>query len=193
MLRELGKKTIGFAAVSPFFRGVHQERLLPFQQSTLAASRQVFQHNIIPRIIATTTHNTSHLTSLKFNPLRAFLPLTSRPSTPVSLFIGIVEEMGTVKHLGTSPHGSFDLKITASTVLHGVNLGYSIAVNDTCLTVTEFDVKVFDFMVGPSPETLRKTSLSKLEPDTTVNRAIIQSSRMDSLSEKMQKGTRMER
>lgn len=145
-----------------------------------SSPRRVFQHNIIPRIIATTTHNTSHLTSLKFNPLRAFLPLTSRPSTPVSLFIGIVEEMGTVKHLGTSPHGSFDLKITASTVLHGVNLGYSIAVNDTCLTVTEFDVKVFDFMVGPSPETLRKTSLSKLEPDMTVNleRAIIQSSRM---------------
>ena len=46
-----------------------------------SSPRRVFQHNIIPRIIATTTHNTSHLTSLKFNPLRAFLPLTSRPST----------------------------------------------------------------------------------------------------------------
>lgn len=149
-----------------------------------------------PRITATThtshTSHTSHPTYLKLNPisrpspLRAFLPLTSRaptrrcPSTPACLFTGIVEEMGTVKQLGISPHGGVDLKIAASTVLDGVNLGDSIAVNGTCLTVTEFDTKVADFTVGLSPETLRKTSLSELEPGSAVNleRAVTPASRM---------------
>ena len=88
--------------------------------------------------------------------------------------------MGTVKQLGISPHGGVDLKIAASTVLDGVNLGDSIAVNGTCLTVTEFDTKVADFTVGLSPETLRKTSLSELEPGSAVNleRAVTPASRM---------------
>ncbi|KAL9297684.1 hypothetical protein ACSQ67_023580 [Phaseolus vulgaris] len=103
-----------------------------------------------------------------------------RAASPVCLFTGIVEEVGTVKQLGTAPHGGFDLKIAASTVLDGVNLGDSIAVNGTCLTVTEFDGKVSDFTVGLSPETLRKTSLSELEPGSPVNleRAVTPTSRM---------------
>ncbi|XP_014491932.1 riboflavin synthase isoform X1 [Vigna radiata var. radiata] len=148
----------------------------------------------LPRIASTThaSHN-SHPTYLRFTPnfkpthLRAFLPLTSlaptrhrRAAGPVCLFTGIVEEMGSVKQLGTAPHGGFDLKIAASTVLDGVNLGDSIAVNGTCLTVTEFDGKVSDFTVGLSPETLRKTSLSELKPGSPVNleRAVTPSSRM---------------
>ncbi|KOM50305.1 hypothetical protein LR48_Vigan08g113200 [Vigna angularis] len=148
----------------------------------------------VPRIAATThaSHN-SHPTHLRFTPnfkpthLRAFLPLTSLAPTrhrravgPVCLFTGIVEEMGSVKQLGMAPHGGFDLKIAASTVLDGVNLGDSIAVNGTCLTVTEFDGKVSDFTVGLSPETLRKTSLSELEPGSPVNleRAVTPTSRM---------------
>lgn len=88
--------------------------------------------------------------------------------------------MGTVKHLSTSLNGGVDLKIAASTVLNGVNLGDSIAVNGTCLTVTEFDHKVSDFTVGLAPETLRKTSLSELEPGSAVNleRAVTPASRM---------------
>ncbi|KAK7312802.1 hypothetical protein VNO77_36948 [Canavalia gladiata] len=87
-------------------------------------------------------------------------PLITRHCHNVTkcLFTGIVEEMG------TAPHGGFDLQIAAKTVLDGVSLGDSIAVNGTCLTVTEFDGRVSDFTVGLLPETLRKTSLAELEP-----------------------------
>ncbi|KAL2328219.1 hypothetical protein Fmac_021646 [Flemingia macrophylla] len=145
-----------------------------------------------PRIAATHTFNHSQATLLPFSRaskpshLRAFLPLTSRAATrrrcrsPVCLFTGIVEEMGTVKNLGASANGGFDLKIGASTVLEGVHLGDSIAVNGTCLTVTEFDLKDSNFTVGLAPETLRKTSLSELAAGSAVNleRSVTPASRM---------------
>ncbi|XP_038902777.1 riboflavin synthase [Benincasa hispida] len=105
----------------------------------------------------------------------------SRPRTSVQcLFTGIVEEIGRVKHLGIAEHGGFDLEITAKTVLEGVNLGDSIAVNGTCLTVTAFDHQLSEFKVGLAPETLRKTSLVELTPGTPVNleRAVQPISRM---------------
>ncbi|CAK9148635.1 unnamed protein product [Ilex paraguariensis] len=76
-----------------------------------------------------------------------------------SLFTGIVEEMGEIKHLGFTKDDCFNMKIQAKTVLEDVHLGDSIAVNGTCLTVAEFDSKFSEFTVGLSPETLRKTSL----------------------------------
>ncbi|TKY66858.1 Riboflavin synthase [Spatholobus suberectus] len=146
-----------------------------------------------PRVAATQTFHYSQPTPLRFNPisrpspLRAFLSLATRaptrrprPAAPICLFTGIVEEIGTVKHLGPAPRGGFDLKIAASTVLDGVRLGDSIAVNGACLTVAEFDAEVSDFTVGLAPETLRKTSLSELEPGSAVNleRAVTPASRM---------------
>ncbi|XP_054790926.1 riboflavin synthase-like [Prosopis cineraria] len=116
--------------------------------------------------------------------LRAFMPLSKpiarRQSTIRCLFTGIVEEMGTIKQLRVADHGGFDMKIGAKTVLEGVNLGDSIAVNGTCLTVTNFDLKASDFMVGLAPETLRKTSLIELEAGSLVNleRAVTPTSRM---------------
>ncbi|KDP24132.1 hypothetical protein JCGZ_25789 [Jatropha curcas] len=94
------------------------------------------------------------------------------------LFTGIVEEMGEINHLGTTVDGGFDLQIRAKTVLEGVNLGDSIAVNGTCLTVTNFTNE--EFTVGLSPETLRKTSLIELKPGSLVNleRAVQPTSRM---------------
>ncbi|CAK7324010.1 unnamed protein product [Dovyalis caffra] len=95
-----------------------------------------------------------------------------------SLFTGIVEEMGKVQNLGDTKDGGFDLKIEAKTVLEGVNLGDSIAVNGTCLTVTDFTDQ--GFTVGLSPETLRKTSLIELKTGSLVNleRAVQPISRM---------------
>ncbi|CAA7014007.1 unnamed protein product [Microthlaspi erraticum] len=95
-----------------------------------------------------------------------------------SVFTGIVEEMGHVRNLGIADHGGFDLKIGARVVLEDVKLGDSIAVNGTCLTVTEFDAE--EFTVGLSPETLRKTSLEELERGSPVNleRALQPASRM---------------
>ncbi|PWA75502.1 lumazine-binding protein [Artemisia annua] len=98
-----------------------------------------------------------------------------------SLFTGIVEEMGQVKQLGFDESGeSFDMIIYSPTVLQDVNLGDSIAVNGTCLTVTEFDTQRSEFKVGLAPETLRKTSLIELEKGSVVNleRAVKPSTRM---------------
>ncbi|KAF5726383.1 riboflavin synthase [Tripterygium wilfordii] len=112
------------------------------------------------------------------NKTQKFLP--KNPNQIRCLFTGIVEEMGQVKQLGTADHGGFDMTIGAQTVLQDVHLGDSIAVNGTCLTVTEFDNRLGEFKVGIAPETLRKTSLSELEPGSLVNleRAMLPTTRM---------------
>ncbi|KAL1351909.1 hypothetical protein HN51_015784 [Arachis hypogaea] len=99
------------------------------------------------------------------------------------MFTGIVEEMGAVEKIGAATYdgpgtSAFIMKIHAKTVLDGISLGDSIAVNGTCLTVTEFDAS--SFTVGVSPETLRKTSLAELEVGSAVNleRALTPTSRM---------------
>ncbi|OVA07780.1 Lumazine-binding protein [Macleaya cordata] len=88
--------------------------------------------------------------------------------------------MGEIKQLGFAEDGGFEMKISAKTILEDVKLGDSIAVNGTCLTVTEFDTKVSEFSVGLAPETLRKTSLIELVPGSIVNleRALQPSTRM---------------
>lgn len=72
------------------------------------------------------------------------------------------------------------MKIHTKTLLEDVNLGDSISVNGTCLTVTQFDTQLGEFVVGLSPETLRKTSLIELETGSLVNleRAVKPSTRM---------------
>ncbi|KAL8172306.1 hypothetical protein V2J09_024110 [Rumex salicifolius] len=59
------------------------------------------------------------------------------------MFTKIVKEVGRVKKLGHNKSVEFDLQIRANTIL-----GDTISVNETCLTVTEFDVESFDFIVG---------------------------------------------
>lgn len=76
--------------------------------------------------------------------------------------------MGQVKNLGPVDEG-FSMTITAKTVLQDVHLGDSIAVNGTCLTVTDFDMGQLEFTVGLAPETLRKTSLVELGTGSKVN------------------------
>ncbi|CAN1123750.1 Riboflavin synthase [Linum perenne] len=147
------------------------------------------------RLPPTTTHrivnflpSSSSSPHLKFkssisNPIQISKHSRSNPrprsSTITCLFTGIVEEIGEVKRLATTADGTgYDLKIRAKTVLGGVTLGDSIAVNGTCLTVTEFTDD--EFTAGISPETLRKTSLLDLEPGSQVNleRAVQPTSRM---------------
>ncbi|KAG2712412.1 hypothetical protein I3843_04G115500 [Carya illinoinensis] len=145
-----------------------------------------------PKGFSFTSFTISQNPRLKINPIfrpstiTFFLPKrkpnvkTQNKSHIRGLFTGIVEEMGEIKQLGVAEHGGFDMRIGAKTVIEGVNLGDSIAVNGTCLTVTEFDTKSSEFTVGLSPETLRKTSLSELEPGSVVNleRAVQPTSRM---------------
>ncbi|XP_057455670.1 riboflavin synthase [Lotus japonicus] len=156
------------------------------------SSLLTFTLTTTPNIAANRHHST--FTNLRFNPiakpspLRFFLPLTPqnphhhrrRSAVVTNMFTGLVEELGTVKQLGMASHGGFDLNVEAKTVLEGVILGDSIAVNGTCLTVTEFDLEGSNFTVGLSPETLRKTSLEELEPGSVVNleRALLPTTRM---------------
>ncbi len=82
------------------------------------------------------------------------------------MFTGIIEELGRIKSVS---HGgsSIKLSICCKTVLENTKIGDSIAVNGICLTVTEMAKDWFAADV--MPETLRKTSLSKLETSSMVN------------------------
>lgn len=78
------------------------------------------------------------------------------------MFTGIIEETGSVVD-----RQEYALTIRAATVLPGMKLGDSIAVNGTCLTVVHFDAG--QFQVDLAPETLRRTALGQLETGSSVN------------------------
>ncbi len=78
------------------------------------------------------------------------------------MFTGIVEEIGRVVSL-TEQH----LTARASKVLKGIELGASIAVNGTCLTVTDFDA--VSFTVDIMEETLKRTNIGNLKPGDCIN------------------------
>ena len=78
------------------------------------------------------------------------------------MFTGIVEEVGKV--VLSQPHR---LVVGARTVLNGVTLGASMAVNGVCLTISELDSASFSADV--MPETLRRTNLGRLNPGDRVN------------------------
>ncbi|KAF9350262.1 Riboflavin synthase alpha chain [Mortierella sp. AD094] len=89
------------------------------------------------------------------------------------MFTGIVEILGKVidiAPLDFSESGGQGFSITigeATEILGDCHLGDSIAVNGTCLTVTEFEPSWFK--VGVAPETLRKTNLGSLKVGDAVN------------------------
>ncbi|KAL5378000.1 hypothetical protein DPSP01_009445 [Paraphaeosphaeria sporulosa] len=100
------------------------------------------------------------------------------------MFTGLVEIIGTVtalEQLDKTASGGGGTSLTigdAQHILEGAQLGDSIAINGTCLTVTEFDKT--SFKVGVAPETLRKTNLGSLKEGSKVNleRAVAASTRM---------------
>ena len=80
------------------------------------------------------------------------------------MFTGIVEELGTV----ISRDGP-RLRIGAHTVLDDVELGASIAVNGTCLTVVGWDAGDGWWEADVVDESYARTSLGALEPGHRVN------------------------
>lgn len=82
------------------------------------------------------------------------------------MFTGIVEEIGTVKHIQKAAN-SMQLTITAKLVLEDIHLGDSIAVNGVCLTVISFQTN--EFTVDVMPETVKATAIRKLASGTAVN------------------------
>ncbi|KAL1609908.1 Riboflavin synthase alpha chain [Paraconiothyrium brasiliense] len=100
------------------------------------------------------------------------------------MFTGLVEIIGTVtalEQLDKTASGGGGTSLTignAQDILQGAQLGDSIAINGTCLTVTDFDET--SFKVGVAPESLRKTNLGSLTQGSKVNleRAVSASTRM---------------
>ncbi len=80
------------------------------------------------------------------------------------MFTGIIEELGSV----ASRDGA-KLRINAKTVLDGVGIGDSTAVNGCCLTVVDFDVAAGWWEADVSDETYDRTALGALEPGDPVN------------------------
>ena len=94
------------------------------------------------------------------------------------MFTGIVEEVGRILSL-EKIGGGWELTIDASKVLEGTRVGDSIAVEGTCLTVTEKGE--CGFVVGLAPETLARTHLGNLQVGDPVNleRSLAANGRLD--------------
>ncbi len=82
------------------------------------------------------------------------------------MFTGIVEEMGSVQVLQRSGNTA-RLAVQATVVREGLRIGDSLATNGVCLTVEKIEPeKLWLWMM---PETLKSTTLGKLQPGQRVN------------------------
>ena len=82
------------------------------------------------------------------------------------MFTGLIEEVGRVLGLDAARHG-MQLQIAAPHIAKNIQAGESVAVNGCCLTVTTYlgDRLTFDLL----EETLERTNLKTLRPDSRVN------------------------
>ena len=89
------------------------------------------------------------------------------------MFTGIIEEMGAVAR-----RSGAEVRILAHVVLDDLKEGDSVAVDGVCLTVVSFDGEGFTAQM--SPETMERSTLSRLQPGEAVNleRALAAGSRM---------------
>jgi riboflavin synthase len=98
----------------------------------------------------------------------------TRPRYPDHVFTGIVEELGTVMSstpVTTEWGPGVRLRIEASTVLEGSELGASIAVNGCCLTLVDQGASEGTswWDTDVSEETLQRTTTGALNPGDRVN------------------------
>ena len=93
------------------------------------------------------------------------------------MFTGIVEELGKVAALETHAGGA-KIEIAAQVVTEGTNDGDSIAVNGVCLTA--LNIRPDSFTADVSQETLDRSTLGSLNPNSPVNleRAVTPSTRL---------------
>lgn len=82
------------------------------------------------------------------------------------MFTGIVEELGSIKTVAHSAR-SVKLTVKANKILEDINLGDSIAVSGTCLTVVGFTDN--EFTADVMPETLKRTALADIRSGDFVN------------------------
>jgi riboflavin synthase len=82
------------------------------------------------------------------------------------MFTGIVEEIGTVRHVAATASGK-RIEIACATVMERLAVDDSISVAGTCLTVVERDDR--GFAADVVPETLDRTNLGALARGSRVN------------------------
>ena len=82
------------------------------------------------------------------------------------MFTGLVVEMGEIVSVAKRDNGA-RLFLNAGSVSEDAQIGDSISVNGTCLTVVEIKGKTLGFDI--SGETLRSTNLGSLRPKDRVN------------------------
>jgi len=82
------------------------------------------------------------------------------------MFTGIIEELGRVRSVEQRGENA-RIVIQAHIVVEGTNHGDSIAVNGVCLTA--LDITRDSFAADVSMETLARSTLGNLKPDTPVN------------------------
>ncbi len=82
------------------------------------------------------------------------------------MFTGIIETIGTVRHLTRHGHGG-RVEIAAAAFADAARLGESIAVDGACLTVATHGPGWF--AADLSAETLSRTTLGRLQPGMRVN------------------------
>ena len=82
------------------------------------------------------------------------------------MFTGIVEEVGTVRHIVATPSGS-RIEVAASRAVERLAVDDSISVAGVCLTVIERDDR--SFTADIVPETLSRTTLGSLTRGSRVN------------------------
>jgi riboflavin synthase len=82
------------------------------------------------------------------------------------MFTGLIQTLGTVRAMEEGDGGR-TLKVIGPSLGSKLEIGESVAVNGTCLTVTACGGDTFSFQVGP--ETLAKTNLGLLAAGDGVN------------------------
>ena len=82
------------------------------------------------------------------------------------MFTGIVEIRAEVDQLVSDPPG-VRLNVRAPSFAHDTKIGDSVAINGCCLTVVDIQGEILGFDAGA--ETLSRTNLGRLKPDSFVN------------------------
>lgn len=82
------------------------------------------------------------------------------------MFTGIIESTGTIVRLEPR-RGTTRIAVSAPDFAHKLRKGDSIAVSGTCLTALEMEPPVF--YADLAAETIARTSLGQLQPDSVVN------------------------
>lgn len=84
------------------------------------------------------------------------------------MFTGIVRELGRIRSMDGGAAG-IRVVVDAPATAPGLGLGDSVAVNGVCLTAVAFDPAAGTVAFDAVPETLSRTSLSRLAPGIGVN------------------------